>query len=252
MMRAIGGPGDVARSSPSTRTPTSAICCPRSACRPWSSIAAKTAICRSSTAGTWRNTSPAPSSSSYPEAHMPGTRTMPSPRRWAVPGDDPSGRGRPRPFPRHRVVHRHRRLDRGRGSVGDRAWAELVQHHRIVRGHLAGTEAPRWIPLATASSPRSTDRRERSAARLRSKPSFAACDRVSSGRAYRRDPDDRREDGGIAVSLALGSPRWRGRPRCWSPRRSRTSRWSGLMFEDAGEHELKGVPDRWHVYRVMA
>jgi class 3 adenylate cyclase/pimeloyl-ACP methyl ester carboxylesterase len=25
---------------------------------------------------------------------------------------------------------------------------------------------------------------------------------------------------------------------------------SGLSFEDAGEHELKGVPDRWHVYRV--
>ena len=25
---------------------------------------------------------------------------------------------------------------------------------------------------------------------------------------------------------------------------------SGLMFEDAGEHELKGVPDRWRLYRV--
>ena len=26
---------------------------------------------------------------------------------------------------------------------------------------------------------------------------------------------------------------------------------SGLRFEDAGEHELKGVPDRWHLYRVV-
>jgi pimeloyl-ACP methyl ester carboxylesterase len=26
---------------------------------------------------------------------------------------------------------------------------------------------------------------------------------------------------------------------------------SGLTFEDAGEHELKGVPDRWHLFRVM-
>ncbi len=26
---------------------------------------------------------------------------------------------------------------------------------------------------------------------------------------------------------------------------------SGLTFEDAGEHELKGVPDRWHVYRLV-
>jgi class 3 adenylate cyclase/pimeloyl-ACP methyl ester carboxylesterase len=25
---------------------------------------------------------------------------------------------------------------------------------------------------------------------------------------------------------------------------------SGLVFEDAGEHDLKGVPDRWHLYRV--
>ena len=26
---------------------------------------------------------------------------------------------------------------------------------------------------------------------------------------------------------------------------------SGLMFDDAGEHELRGVPDRWHLYRVV-
>ena len=26
---------------------------------------------------------------------------------------------------------------------------------------------------------------------------------------------------------------------------------SSLFFEDAGEHELKGVPDRWHLYRVV-
>ena len=26
---------------------------------------------------------------------------------------------------------------------------------------------------------------------------------------------------------------------------------SGLVFEDTGEYELKGVPDRWHLYRVV-
>jgi len=26
---------------------------------------------------------------------------------------------------------------------------------------------------------------------------------------------------------------------------------AGLTFEDAGEHELKGVPDRWRLYRVV-
>ena len=25
---------------------------------------------------------------------------------------------------------------------------------------------------------------------------------------------------------------------------------SGLAFEDVGEHELKGLPDRWRLYRV--
>jgi class 3 adenylate cyclase len=27
---------------------------------------------------------------------------------------------------------------------------------------------------------------------------------------------------------------------------------SGLTFEDAGDHQLKGVPDRWHLFRVVA
>jgi hypothetical protein len=26
---------------------------------------------------------------------------------------------------------------------------------------------------------------------------------------------------------------------------------SGIAFEDAGDHTLKGVPDRWHLYRVV-
>ena len=26
---------------------------------------------------------------------------------------------------------------------------------------------------------------------------------------------------------------------------------SGLVFQDAGEHELKGVPDPWRLYRVV-
>ena len=27
---------------------------------------------------------------------------------------------------------------------------------------------------------------------------------------------------------------------------------SDLTFEDAGEHELKGVPDTWRLFRVIA
>jgi class 3 adenylate cyclase len=27
---------------------------------------------------------------------------------------------------------------------------------------------------------------------------------------------------------------------------------SGLIFEDMGEHALKGVPDQWHLFKVVA
>jgi class 3 adenylate cyclase len=27
---------------------------------------------------------------------------------------------------------------------------------------------------------------------------------------------------------------------------------SGIAFQDAGEHELKGVPDRWRLYAVVS
>jgi len=27
---------------------------------------------------------------------------------------------------------------------------------------------------------------------------------------------------------------------------------SGLVFDDAGEHELKGIPDRWRIHRAIA
>jgi len=26
---------------------------------------------------------------------------------------------------------------------------------------------------------------------------------------------------------------------------------SGLVFDDAGEHELKGIPDRWRIHRAI-
>jgi len=26
---------------------------------------------------------------------------------------------------------------------------------------------------------------------------------------------------------------------------------SGIVYEDRGEHELKGVPDRWRLFRVV-
>ena len=46
--------------------------------------------------------------------------------------------------------------------------------------------------------------------------------------------------------------RTRRDPRRVLVRRKDVGAGSGLAFEDAGEHELKGVPDTWHLYRVKS
>jgi class 3 adenylate cyclase len=59
--------------------------------------------------------------------------------------------------------------------------------------------------------------------------------------------------GGIAVSLGSRVSALAGPPEILA---SQTVKdlvaGSGLTFEDAGEQELKGVPDRWHLHRVVA
>ena len=74
----------------------------------------------------------------------------------------------------------------------------------------------------------------------------------SAWAAYRRVRGDRRE-----VRRSHGLDRRQGRieRRAGEVLVSRTVKdlvaGSGLTFEDRGEHELKGVPDRWHLYRVV-
>jgi hypothetical protein len=56
------------------------------------------------------------------------------------------------------------------------------------------------------------------------------------------------------ASRLPSAPEWCRRPartKCSSRKPCEIlSRGSGLAFDDAGEHELKGLPDRWHLYRV--
>ena len=51
------------------------------------------------------------------------------------------------------------------------------------------------------------------------------------------------------------SSRSRGEVTGWSVLISQTVKdlvaGSGLVFEDASEHELKAIPERWHLYRVI-
>ena len=140
-------------------------------------------------------------------------------------------------------------------SVGDRAWAELVTaHHRIVRGQLARYRGAEMDTagdgfFATFDGPA---RAVRCAMAIESEVRTLSIEvraGVHTGEMQTIDG----KTGGIAVALgsriaSLAAPS--------EVLVSQTVRdlvaGSGLVFESAGEHELKGVPDRWQVYRVVA
>jgi class 3 adenylate cyclase len=59
--------------------------------------------------------------------------------------------------------------------------------------------------------------------------------------------------GGVAVAIGARISALAGAGEVWTSSTVKDlTAGSGLVFEDAGEHELKGVPDRWHLYRVVA
>ena len=56
---------------------------------------------------------------------------------------------------------------------------------------------------------------------------------------------------GLGVHVAARVAAMAGPSEVWSSSTVKDlTAGSGLTFEDAGEHELKGVPDRWRLYRV--
>ena len=58
--------------------------------------------------------------------------------------------------------------------------------------------------------------------------------------------------GGIAVAIGARIGSVAGPAEVWASSTVKDlTAGSGLVFEDAGEHELKGVPDRWRLYRVV-
>ena len=138
---------------------------------------------------------------------------------------------------------------------GDAAWQDLVEHHhRIVRGALArfrGTEMDTAGDgfFATFDGPAravrcATGDRRRGSRASRS-TSAQACTPVRCRRSTARPAASRSRS-------APGSCRRRRRPRCSCLATVKDLvAGSGLTFEDAGEHELKGVPEPWHLYRVV-
>jgi class 3 adenylate cyclase len=57
---------------------------------------------------------------------------------------------------------------------------------------------------------------------------------------------------GVAVAIASRVSALAGSGEVWTSQTVKDlTAGSGLTYEDAGERELKGVPDRWHLYRVV-
>ena len=140
-------------------------------------------------------------------------------------------------------------------SVGDRAWVDLVgRHHAVVRDALE-----RWRGVendtagdgfyATFDGPARAvrcaldvvSRVRELGIEVRAGLHTGDCEIVDGKRA------------GLAVTIGSRIAALAGPSEVLVSRTVKDlTAGSGFSFEETGEHDLKGVPDRWHVYRVVA
>jgi class 3 adenylate cyclase len=139
-------------------------------------------------------------------------------------------------------------------SLGDHGWKELIeQHHAAVRGSLV-----RWHGVendtagdgfyATFEGPARAIRCAQEVTHQVRNLGIQIRAGVHTGECELIDG----KVGGLAVTIGARVAATAG------PSEVRISQTvkdlvagSGLSFEDAGEHALKGVPDSWHLYRVL-
>ena len=140
-------------------------------------------------------------------------------------------------------------------ELGDRRWKELVEeHHRRVRGQLAryrGVEVDTAGDgfFATFDGPARAVRCATSIVRAIAPLGIEVRAGVHTGEVETVDE----KVGGMAVVIGARVGASAGPSEVLV---SQTVKdlvaGSGLSFEDAGEHQLKGVPDRWRLYRVVS
>ena len=139
-------------------------------------------------------------------------------------------------------------------ALGDHGWKELIeQHHAVVRGSLV-----RWHGVendtagdgfyATFDGPARAIRCAQDVTHLVRDLGIEIRAGVHTGECELIDG----KVGGLAVTIGARVAATAGASEV---RISQTVKdlvaGSGLSFEDAGEHELKGVPDRWRLYQVV-
>jgi class 3 adenylate cyclase len=140
-------------------------------------------------------------------------------------------------------------------EVGDRAWRDVVErHHATVRamlGRYRGIEVDTAGDgfFATFDGPARAVRCARSIIEAIRPLGIDIRAGVHTGEVETIDG----KVGGIAVAIGARIGGFAEPAEVWTSSTVKDlTAGSGLVFEDAGEYELKGVPDRWHLYRVRA
>lgn len=140
-------------------------------------------------------------------------------------------------------------------AMGDRAWRDVLErHHSIVRGALGryrGTEIDTAGDgfFATFDGPARAVRCAEHIAQAIRPLGLEIRAGVHTGEC--QTIDGKIGGLGVVIGARVGSQAAAGEILVSQTVKDLTAG-SGLSFEDAGEHELKGVPDRWHLYRVAA
>ena len=140
-------------------------------------------------------------------------------------------------------------------QLGDVAWKQMLEdHHRILRANIdrhGGREISTAGDgfFATFDGPAAAARSAIDASREVRSLGLEIRAGVHTGEVEMIDA----EIGGIGVTIGARISAMAGPSEVLASSTVKDlAAGSGLTFEDAGEHELKGVPDGWHLYRVAS
>jgi class 3 adenylate cyclase len=137
-------------------------------------------------------------------------------------------------------------------TLGDAAWKDLIErHHRTVRAMIGRYRGPRDRHRRGRPGKLTAGRAVRCAQAIRQAVLPTGLDvRAGLHTGEVETIDDK--VGGIAVMIGarIGAKADPSEVLVSSTVKDLVAG-SGLTFEDAGEHELKGIPEQWRLYRVV-
>ena len=140
-------------------------------------------------------------------------------------------------------------------ELGDRQWQQLVErHHAVVRsllGRYRGIEVDTAGDgfFATFDGPARAVRCAQAIEEAVRPLGIEVRAGVHTGEVETIGG----KAGGIAVAIGARIGARAGASEVWASSTVKDlTAGSGLTFEDTGEHELKGVPDRWRLFRVVS